>query len=225
MHSDGEVGVARQPEKQVPSTLCRRFSGHKLEDVKAASTGPPLVSVYLIGGREAAKAPLNGAHCRLSALAHRRYSHGRQTRTRPANGMKQLLASALLPKRAFFPIFCASSLAASFLPMRSSETGKLVIPGQGPMEMIDVGAALSHAGASWKTCDGYDRSGLGDCAKGVLTGDDARRAVDEGVLRSLFQTMGDGNWIACLRRCARFRKSWMPLATGASPHGWGRAPG
>jgi isopentenyl diphosphate isomerase/L-lactate dehydrogenase-like FMN-dependent dehydrogenase len=56
-----------------------------------------------------------------------------------------------------------------------------VIPGKGPMDLIDVGAALSHAGASWEDLRWIREMWPGPIvAKGVLTGDDARRAVDEG---------------------------------------------
>jgi len=56
-----------------------------------------------------------------------------------------------------------------------------VIPGKGPMPLLDVNAALASSAVTWA-----DFSWIRDCSrgpivvKGVLTGDDARRAVDEG---------------------------------------------
>ncbi len=58
----------------------------------------------------------------------------------------------------------------------------VVIPGQGPMPLLDVGAALATTTVTWA-----DLKWIADCwrgplvVKGVLTGDDARRAVDAGV--------------------------------------------
>src|SRR5882724_10125247 len=57
----------------------------------------------------------------------------------------------------------------------------VVIPGKGPMPLLDVNAALASSAVTWA-----DFSWIRDCwrgpivVKGVLTGDDARRAVDEG---------------------------------------------
>jgi L-lactate dehydrogenase (cytochrome) len=49
------------------------------------------------------------------------------------------------------------------------------------MDLVDVGAALSHAGASWEDLRWIRELWPGPIvAKGVLTGEDARRAVDEG---------------------------------------------
>jgi L-lactate dehydrogenase (cytochrome) len=57
----------------------------------------------------------------------------------------------------------------------------VVLPGQGPMKLIDVAAALGQANVTWE-----DMRWIRECwpgpmvVKGVLTGDDARRAVDAG---------------------------------------------
>ena len=58
----------------------------------------------------------------------------------------------------------------------------IVIPGKGPMPLIDVGAALAAAVVTWE-----DLRWIRELwphgpviVKGVLTGDDARRAMDEG---------------------------------------------
>jgi isopentenyl diphosphate isomerase/L-lactate dehydrogenase-like FMN-dependent dehydrogenase len=49
------------------------------------------------------------------------------------------------------------------------------------MDLVDVGAALSHAGANWNDLRWIREMWPGPIvAKGLLTGDDARRAVDEG---------------------------------------------
>jgi L-lactate dehydrogenase (cytochrome) len=66
------------------------------------------------------------------------------------------------------------------------------------MEMIDVGAALSHAGASWEDLRWIRQIWPGPIvAKGVLTGDDARRAADEGVSAVVVSNHG-GRQLDCV---------------------------
>ena len=49
------------------------------------------------------------------------------------------------------------------------------------MPYADVGAALEQSMVSWRDCAGSARRGSGPIVvKGVHTGDDARRAVDDG---------------------------------------------
>jgi L-lactate dehydrogenase (cytochrome) len=57
----------------------------------------------------------------------------------------------------------------------------VVIPGQGPMPYADVGAALEQSTVSWPDLRWIREVWRGPIViKGVLTGEDARRAVDEG---------------------------------------------
>ena len=57
----------------------------------------------------------------------------------------------------------------------------VVIPGQGPMALIDVAAALSESVVTWQDFLWLRKVWPGPIvAKGVLTGDDARRAIDVG---------------------------------------------
>jgi isopentenyl diphosphate isomerase/L-lactate dehydrogenase-like FMN-dependent dehydrogenase len=57
----------------------------------------------------------------------------------------------------------------------------VVIPGKGPMPLVDINAALARSAVTWA-----DLRWIRDCwrgpvvIKGVLTGDDARRAIDAG---------------------------------------------
>jgi isopentenyl diphosphate isomerase/L-lactate dehydrogenase-like FMN-dependent dehydrogenase len=57
----------------------------------------------------------------------------------------------------------------------------VIIPGQGPMDLVDVSAALARAAVTWNDLGWIRRLWPGPLViKGVLTGDDARRAADEG---------------------------------------------
>src|SRR6202158_4211041 len=61
MHPDGEVAAARGAAAAATAYILSTISGHKLEDVKAASSGPVWYQLYLVGGREAAEAALERA--------------------------------------------------------------------------------------------------------------------------------------------------------------------
>ncbi|WP_433975514.1 alpha-hydroxy acid oxidase [Tunturiibacter lichenicola] len=185
MHSDGEAGVARAAGHAGTIYTVPTISGHKLEDVKTASTGPLWYQLYLLGGRQAAEGAIDRARrAGYSALVLTVDTPMAGKRERdPRNGMKELLAPALLPKTRFLPNILAHPrwLASFLLDGGVPKLGNVVIPGKGPMDLVDVGAALSHAGASWEDLRWIREMWPGPIvAKGVLTGDDARRAVDEG---------------------------------------------
>src|SRR5258708_34109149 len=57
----------------------------------------------------------------------------------------------------------------------------IVIPGKGPMALINVATALAGSVVDWKDFKWLRESWPGPIVvKGVLTGDDARRAIDAG---------------------------------------------
>jgi L-lactate dehydrogenase (cytochrome) len=57
----------------------------------------------------------------------------------------------------------------------------VVVPGEGPMTLVDVVGALSRSGVTWEDFRWIRELWTGPLvAKGVLTGDDARRAIDAG---------------------------------------------
>src|SRR4029077_16375607 len=61
MHPDGEVGAARAAGAAGTAYILSTISGHRLEDVKAGTTGPALYQLYLMGGRGAAEAAMQRA--------------------------------------------------------------------------------------------------------------------------------------------------------------------
>src|SRR6202022_3658713 len=57
----------------------------------------------------------------------------------------------------------------------------ICIPGKGPMPLIDVSAALSQSAFTWQDMKWIRNIWPGPIViKGVLTGDDARQAIDQG---------------------------------------------
>src|SRR5476651_2597619 len=61
MHPEGEVAAARAAGRAGTGYILSTISGHKLEDVKAGSTGPVFYQLYLMGGRGAAEAVIERA--------------------------------------------------------------------------------------------------------------------------------------------------------------------
>src|SRR5690348_9945916 len=61
MHSGGEVAAARAAGRAGTAYILSTISGHALEDVRAASSGPVCYQLYLLGGREAAEASIQRA--------------------------------------------------------------------------------------------------------------------------------------------------------------------
>jgi len=202
MHPGGEMAVARAAGKAGIVYAVPTISGHKMEDVKGASAGPLWYQLYLLGGRAAAESAIDRARrAGYSALVLTVDTPLAGKRERdPRNGMKELLGSALLPKARFLPNILAHPrwLASFLLDGGVPKLGNVVIPGKGPMDLIDVGAALSHAGASWEDLRWIREIWPGPIvAKGVLTGDDARRAVDEGASAVVVSNHG-GRQLDCV---------------------------
>ena len=61
MHPAGELAAAQATSNAGTAYILSTISGHKLENVKAASTGPVFYQLYLMGGRAAAEAAMERA--------------------------------------------------------------------------------------------------------------------------------------------------------------------
>ena len=61
IHPEGECAAARGGGKAGTAYILSTISGHKLEDVRAGTTGPVWYQLYLLGGRPAAEAALQRA--------------------------------------------------------------------------------------------------------------------------------------------------------------------
>ena len=187
MHRDGEAGAARAAGQAGTGYCLSTISGHALEEVKAASTGPVFFQLYLVGGRAAAEAVIERArvagYAGLLVTIDTPVAGMRERDHR--NGMKELISGSLLDKVPFLPNVLSHPrwLASFLLDGGLRPLPNVVIPGKGPMPLLDVGAALAETAVTWA-----DFKWIRDCwrgpvvAKGVLTADDARRAVDAGAV-------------------------------------------
>src|SRR6266478_1590870 len=185
MHPDGEAGAARAAGAAGTAYILSTISGHRVEDVKAASSGPVCFQLYLMGGRAASEAIIERARAAgCSALVVTIDTPVAGLRERDfRNGMKELMSGSLLEKIPFLPQMIARpGWIVSFL--RDGGLSKLpnvVVPGKGPMELIDVSKALASSTVTWDDLKWIRSLWRGPLViKGVLTGEDARRAIDEG---------------------------------------------
>jgi isopentenyl diphosphate isomerase/L-lactate dehydrogenase-like FMN-dependent dehydrogenase len=185
MHPGGEVAAARAAGAAGIAYILSTISGHRLEDVKAGSSGPVCYQLYLIGGRGAAEPAIERARAAgFSALVITVDTAVSGMRERDFhNGMKELLTGSPFDQIPFLAQLLARPgwLASFFRDGGIPKLPNIVIPGQGPMPLIDVNAALSQSAFTWQDLKWIRNVWPGPIViKGVLTGDDARRCIDEG---------------------------------------------
>ncbi len=186
MHPGGEVAAARAAGRAGTGYILSTISGHKLEDVRAGSSGPVFYQLYLMGGRGAAEAVIERARVAgFSALVVTIDTPVSGIRERDyRNGMKELISGGLLEKIPYLPqILSRPGWVISYL-LDGGLPGlpNVVIPGKGQMPLVDINAALAESTPTWADLRWIREIWKGPIViKGVLTADDALRAVDEGV--------------------------------------------
>ena len=185
MHAHGEVAVARAAGKAGTAFCLSTISGYPLETVRAATSGPMWYQLYLVGGRAAAEAALERARkVGYSVLAVTVDTGTAGMRERDIrSGTAQLMSGNPLAMLPFLPqIFRRPGWLAAFLMDGGlHRLPNIVLPGTGPMELIDVSAALAESVVTWQDFKWLREVWPGPIVvKGVLTGDDARRSIDIG---------------------------------------------
>ena len=185
MHPGGEVVAARAAGRAGTAYILSTISGHKLEDVKAGSSGPVFYQLYLMGGRGAAEGAIERARVAgFSALFVTIDTPVSGIRERDfRNGMKELVSGGLFEKIPYLPqILSRPGWLFSFL--RDGGVPALpnvVVPGKGPMPLTDVATALAESTVTWADLRWIREIWKGPIViKGVLTADDALRSIDEG---------------------------------------------
>jgi L-lactate dehydrogenase (cytochrome) len=185
MHPEGEIGVAKAAGKAGTASILSTVSGHRLEDVKAASSGPVWYQLYLTGGREAAE----GAMRRAQAAGYEILMITIDTtviglREREVRcGMEQLLRGSLWSQIPFMsqlfarPWWLMRFLLDGGLPTMPN----IVRPNLGALRVRDAHTALVRSAFVWEDMSWIRQLWKGPIViKGVLTGDEARRAIDHG---------------------------------------------
>jgi len=185
MHPGGEVAAARRAGHAGTAYILSTISGHRMEDVRAGSSGPVFYQLYIIGGRAAAEGMIERARAAgFSALVVTIDTPVAGMREHDfRNGMRELMGGSFLAKLPFLPQLLARPawLASFFLDGGMPALPNVIIPSKGPMPLMDIKAALANAAVSWEDVRWIRDLWRGPIViKGILTAEDARRAVDEG---------------------------------------------
>jgi L-lactate dehydrogenase (cytochrome) len=153
--------------------------------VKAGSSGSVWYQLYLVGGRDVARAGMERARAAgytVLVVTIDTAVAGMRERDHH-NGIKELLTfnpwtmAPFLPQLLLRPRWMAGFLADGGL----MKFPNIMIPGRGPMPYTDVTAALGETMVEWKDLRWIRDLWKGPIViKGIHTADDARRAVDEG---------------------------------------------
>src|SRR5579863_931724 len=118
MHPGGEVAAARAAGAAGTAYTLSTISGHRMEDVRAASSGPVFYQLYLLGGRGAAEASIERARVAgFSALVVTIDTPVAGVRERDLrNGVKELVSGSPFDKIPFLPqVLARPRWLASFL--------------------------------------------------------------------------------------------------------------
>ncbi len=185
MHPAGEPAAARAAGDAGTLYILSTVSGHRLEDVKAATTGPAWYQLYLTGGREAATAAIERARTAgFSALVITIDTCVAGMRERDVhNGTPQLLGDDALARLPFLPqVLARPRWLLDFLRDGGVHPlPNILVPGEGPLPLRDVSTTLGRVSFTWDDLPWIRETWPGPIVfKGVLTGDDARRCVDNG---------------------------------------------
>jgi L-lactate dehydrogenase (cytochrome) len=181
----GEVVAARAAGEAGTAYVLSTLSGCRMEEVKAASRGPVWYQLYLVGGRDIALGSIERARTAgFTALVVTIDTPVSGLRERDVrNGVKELLTRnpwTMLP-------FVAQFVARPRWLLGCLRDGGLmsfpnvVLADRGPMPYADVGAALEQSVVTWQDLRWIRDAWNGPIIiKGVHTGEDARRAVEDG---------------------------------------------
>jgi len=180
----GEIEAAKAAGAAGTVYILSTLSGCRLEEVRAATSGPAWYQVYLVGGRDIATAGISRAQAAgFSALVVTIDTAVAGQRERDVrNGVKELVSGSLIEKLPFvFQVLARPRWLASFLADGGLMNFPNVVLPEGPMGYADVGAALAQSVVTW-----HDLRWIRDLwkgpivVKGVHTSEDARQALAAG---------------------------------------------
>jgi len=180
----GEVAAAKAAGAAGTAYILSTLSGCRLEDVRAATSGPAWYQVYLVGGRDIATAGIARAQAAgFSALVLTIDTAVAGQRERDVrNGVKELVSGTFWEKLPFVPqVLARPRWLAGFLADGGLMNFPNVVLPAGPMGYADVGAALAQSVVTWTDLRWIRDLWKGPIViKGVHTGEDARQAIAAG---------------------------------------------
>jgi L-lactate dehydrogenase (cytochrome) len=185
MHPRGEIAAARAASRAGVGMILSTVSGHRLEDVKAASTEPVWYQLYLTGGRTAAENAMRRAmdvgYTALVITIDSAVIGHRERESR--DGMEQLLRGSVWSKIPFLPeILSHPGWTARFLfDGGLPDMPNIVSPERGVLRVRDAHTTMKREAFTWSDMSWIRALWKGPIViKGVLTAEDARRSLDNG---------------------------------------------
>jgi isopentenyl diphosphate isomerase/L-lactate dehydrogenase-like FMN-dependent dehydrogenase len=185
MRPDGEIAAARAAGRAGVGFILSTVSGHRLENVKAASSGQVWYQLYLTGGRAAAENAMGRAMdvgytvlvitIDSTVIGHRE----RELR----DGMEQLLRGNIWSKIPFAPQVLARPrwLTRFLLDGGLPDLPNIVSAETGVLRVRDAHTAMKREVFSWDDMQWIRALWKGPIViKGVLSADDAKRSLDHG---------------------------------------------
>ena len=185
MHPDGEIAAARAAGRAGVGFILSTVSGHRLENVKAASSGQVWYQLYLTGGPAAAENAMGRAMdvgytvlvitIDSTVIGHRE----RELR----DGMEQLLRGNIWSKIPFAPQVLARPrwLTRFLLDGGLPDMPNIVSAETGVLRVRDAHTAMKREVFSWDDTQWIRALWKGPIViKGVLSADDAKRSLDHG---------------------------------------------
>jgi len=180
----GECVAAKEAGAAGTIYTLSTLSGCALEDVRASTNGPAWYQVYLIGGRDVASHAIERAKTAgfdaLVVTIDTAVSGMRERDVR--NGAKELASQEF---HAMLPFVHQLFAKPGWLIANLRDGGLMQFPNillpDGPLRYADVATALEQSTVTWFDL-GWIREQWGGAivVKGLLSGDDARRAIDAG---------------------------------------------
>jgi L-lactate dehydrogenase (cytochrome) len=181
----GEVHAAREAHAAGSAYILSTFSGTRLEDIRAATSGPLWYQLYVPGGRAVAETTLARARAAgysvlvvtvdtpVAGLRERDFRYG----------VRPILAGdvrASLPH--LWQFVTRPEWVFDYLADGAPRVFPNVeLPDVGPMPCGDVGTLLEQTIVTWDDLRWMRDAWHGPIVvKGIHTGDDARRAIDAG---------------------------------------------
>jgi isopentenyl diphosphate isomerase/L-lactate dehydrogenase-like FMN-dependent dehydrogenase len=203
-HPAGELAAAKAAGDAGIGYTLSTFSGYSFAELAAATAASLWYQLYLAGGREVVEASLARAwKSNFKALAVTIDTNGPGMRERDfRNGAPQLMGKNLFTMLPFTSqVIVRPKWAAGFLMDRKNAMhyANVIIPGKGPLPSIDVQNSLRDSVVTWADLKWIREAWPGHIlVKGVITGDDARRAVDAGVSGLIVSNHGGRQLDTCL---------------------------
>ena len=182
-YPNGEALAARAAGEAGTAYVLSTLSGTPMEQVRAATKGHAWYQVYLCGGRDASIKMLERARAAgFTALVVTIDTGVPGLRERDLrNGIKELLGRGV----SGIPYLGQMIAKPGWVAGMISDGGLMQFPNvllpTGPMPYADVGKTLEQSVVCWDDLKWIRQLWNGKImVKGVHTGDDARRVVDEG---------------------------------------------